>query len=195
MNPKTLFDFHSYLFALTEKNKLARTHAFYPCYCSGISYLEEMLSNSRNHKAFVCLTDTSEDSTTRKSGGWFKRRVFTVFILCRYNTRSQDDYREKLGICRELFRQLHSRFLIDEHDLHLLDVNRRASSQPDARSASQAGAGNRASVNNELAYLDVENIRSRELGGQFLNGCTGLYFMLAIDEPVDLQYDKDEWNE
>ena len=166
MDAKHLFDFHNYLYELVEKNKLARTHEFYPCSCSGISYLEEMLSNSRSHKAFVCLTDTSEDSTTRKSGGWFKRRVFTVFILCRYNTRSQEDYREKLGVCRELFRQLHSRFLIDEHDLQ-----------------------------NELAYLDVENIRSRELGGQFLNGCTGLYFMLAIDEPIDLQYDATAWNE
>ena len=157
MNPKTLFDFQNYLYELVEKNKLARTHAFYPCSCSGISYLEEMLQNSRSHKAFVCLTDTREDSTTRKSGGWFKRRVFTLFILCRYNTRSQQDYREKLGVCRELFRQLHSRFLIDVHDLQFLDVNSRACSQPDARNASQAGAGNKKAAKNGggLYFLDL----------------------------------------
>jgi len=164
MNPKTLFDFHNYLYELVEKNKLARQYEFYPCSCSGIGYLEEMLAGSRSHKAFVCVSDVSEDSTQRHSGGWFKRRVFTVFILCRYNTRSQEDFREKLGVCRELFRQLHSRFIVDESALQ-----------------------------NELAYLDVQNIRSRELGGQFLNGCTGLYFMLAIDEPIDLQYDATEW--
>ncbi|MBP3228206.1 MAG: hypothetical protein J6M53_05405 [Bacteroidaceae bacterium] len=164
MNPKTLFDFHSYLYALTEKNKLARQHGFLPCSCSGIGYLEDLLTNNRSHSAFVCLSDTTEDSTTRKGGGWFKRRVFTVFILCRYNTRSQQDYRDKLGVCRELFRQLHSRFLIDEHDLQ-----------------------------SDLAFLNVQDIRSRELGGQFLNGCTGLYFMLAIDEPIDLQFNKEEW--
>lgn len=166
MDATSLFDFHSYLYKLTEKNKLARENDFFPCSCSGISHLEEMLSSSRSHKAFVCVSDVSEDSTQRHSGGWFKRRVFTVFILCRYNTRSQDDYRDKIGVCRELFRQMHSRFLIDEHDLQ-----------------------------NELAYLDVENIRSRELGGQFLNSCTGLYFMLSIDEPIDLQYNRDEWKQ
>jgi hypothetical protein len=41
--------------------------------------------------------------------------------------------------------------------------------------------------------MAVDEIRSRELGGQFLNGCTGLYFMVALDEPTDLQYNQDEW--
>ena len=165
MDGKSLFDFHSYLYELTEKNKLARQHDFLPCSCSGIGYLEELLTNNRSHKAFVCVSDVSEDSTQRHSGGWFKRRVFTVFILSRYNTRSMNDYREKVTLCRELFRQLHSRFILDEHDLQ-----------------------------NDLAYLNVGDIRSRELGGQFLNGCTGLYFTLAVDEPIDLCYNSDEWN-
>ena len=164
MDSKNLFDFHAYLHSLVEKNKLAQTAGFYPCACSGIGYLEDLLQEHRSHRAFVCVSDTSDDSTTRHSGGWFKRRVFTVFILHRYNTRSTADYRDKLSLCRELFRQLHSRFLVDESALQ-----------------------------NELAYLNVEDIRSRELGGQFLNGSTGLYFMLAIDEPIDLQYNGDEW--
>ncbi|MBR4553870.1 MAG: hypothetical protein IKO20_09185 [Bacteroidaceae bacterium] len=166
MDATSLFDFHSYLYELVSRNKLASEHDFLPCSCSGIGYLEEMLSTSRNSKAFVCVSDVTEDSTAHKGGAWFKRRVFTVFILHRYNTRSQDDYREKIGVCRELFRQLHSRFILDEHDLQ-----------------------------NDLAYLNVGDIRSRELGGQFLNGCTGLYFMLTVDEPIDLQYDADEWEE
>ena len=29
-------------------------------------------------------------------------------------------------------------------------------------------------------------IKSQELGGQFLNGCTGLLFMLPVDEPINL---------
>ena len=31
-------------------------------------------------------------------------------------------------------------------------------------------------------YIDTSDIRSNELGGLFLNACTGLYFLLAIDE-------------
>lgn len=164
MNPRISFDFHAYLFRLAGKNKLARKHGFHPCSCSGIGYLEDLLAGIRSHKAFVCISDTTEDSIARKGGGWFKRRVFTVFILHRFDTRSTEDYREKLSLCRELFRQLHSRFVRDEQSLH-----------------------------NELAYLNVGDIRSRELGGQFLNGCTGLYFMLSMDEPADLRYNTEEW--
>ena len=91
--------------------------------------------------------------------------MFTVFLLARYDTRSKDDYRAKLSLCRELFRQMHSRFIVDASWLQ-----------------------------SDLCYLAVDEIRSRELGGQFLNGCTGLYFMLAIDEPTDLQYNSEEWN-
>ena len=50
-----------------------------------------------------------------------------------------------------------------------------------------------ARLQSELCYLAVDEIRSRELGGQFLNGCTGLYFLLALDEPTDLQFNADEW--
>ena len=81
-----------------------------------------------------------------------------------HGTRREDDYRDRLALCRELFRQMHSRFIVDE-----------------------------ARLQSELCYLAVDEIRSRELGGQFINGCTGLYFLLALDEPTDLQFNADEW--
>ena len=34
---------------------------------------------------------------------------------------------------------------------------------------------------------------SREISEYFLNGCTGLYFMIDVSEPIDLQYNADEW--
>lgn len=48
-------------------------------------------------------------------------------------------------------------------------------------------------LDNELIYLHTENILSRELGQYFLNGCTGLYFMIDVSEPVDLKFDESEW--
>lgn len=164
MNTKTLFDFVGYIKNLTQQNCLANDHQFVPCTCSGIGYLEDVLSRLRNERAFVCVSDVCEESITRHGGGWFKRRVFTVFLLSRYNVRDTEDYHTKMNLCRELFRQFHSRFIVDEHRLQ-----------------------------SELTYMAVDEIRSRELGGQFLNGCTGLYFMVALDEPTDLQYNQDEW--
>lgn len=164
MNTKTLFDFVGYIKNLTQQNCLANDLQFVPCTCSGIGYLEDVLSRLRNERAFVCVSDVCEESITRHGGGWFKRRVFTVFLLSRYNVRDTEDYHTKMNLCRELFRQFHSRFIVDEHRLQ-----------------------------SELTYMAVDEIRCRELGGQFLNGCTGLYFMVALDEPTDLQYNQDEW--
>lgn len=164
MDVKTFFDFHSYIYNMVRANRLAAQHGFLPCSCSGLGYLEGMLANMRTARAFACVSDVCEESTVRHGGAWFKRRVFTVFLMARYDTRHEEDYRAKLGVCRELFRQMHSRFILDE-----------------------------ARLQSDLCYLAVDDIRSRELGGQFLNGCTGLYFMLALDEPVDLQYNDAEW--
>lgn len=166
MNAKTLFDFHNYLSRTVSANRLARNGRYHYCSFSGIGYMEELLAGMRQHPAFVCLSDVTEDSVRQVGGGWFKRRTFTVFLLKRHDTRSMESYRAALDEVRELFRQLHTRFLRDE-----------------------------AALSNDLAYLRCDDIRSRELGGQFLNGCTGLYFMLNIDEPIDLRYDAADWDE
>ena len=159
-----MLDFIQYIENLTNKNRLAQQKGFHPCTCSGVGYLEGILSSLRSHPAFVCTSDICEESTLRRSGAWFRRRVFTVFILHRFNPRMQRTYHEAMDLCRELFRQFHSGFIQDEGVLQ-----------------------------SQLSYLGVEEVRSRELGGQFLNGCTGLYFTISIDEPTDLQYNAQEW--
>ncbi|MDE6126591.1 MAG: hypothetical protein K2G30_06520, partial [Muribaculaceae bacterium] len=68
------------------------------------------------------------------------------------------------GVCRDLFRQVMSRLIVDGDD-----------------------------KKNELVFLHTETVLSRELGQYFMNGCTGLYFMIDVSEPVDLVYDPGEW--
>lgn len=46
-----------------------------------------------------------------------------------------------------------------------------------------------------LTYLNADDIRSNEIGGTFLNGCTGLYFQLSVDEPTELCYNPEEWTD
>jgi hypothetical protein len=41
-------------------------------------------------------------------------------------------------------------------------------------------------------WFDIKRM-SREISEYFLNGCTGLYFMIDVSEPIDLQYNADEW--
>ena len=166
MDANNLFDALSYFKGMCKKYKLAKAHAFYPCVCSGINSLEEVLQNLRRESAFFAVDDTNDGVTEKRSGGYFKKRTFTVFLMMRYRISDMAERQAALEVCRQLFRQVHSRKLVDRENL-----------------------------DNELVYLNSDNVYSRELGEYFISGCTGLYFMIDVSEPVSLIYDSDEWEE
>lgn len=165
MDAKQFFDSETYFGGLCNNNRLAQDQNFKFCTCSGIESLQGPLDKFRTTSAFFCLDDTNDGQLFQgRGGGWYKRRTFTVFILHRYAFNNEADRADKLAVCRALFRQVMSRMLIDADDMQ-----------------------------NELVYLHVDNVMSRELGQYFMNGCTGLYFMIDVSEPVDLKYDRAEW--
>jgi hypothetical protein len=165
MDNINLFDAHAYFKGLCAKNKLAVANNFYPCSCSGIDTLEDVVTNIRTKSAFCCVDDTNDAVVEQINGGYFNHRVFTVFLLKRCKLNDMESRQKSLDICRQLFRQFHSRMIIDKNGL-----------------------------NDELIYLNTDRIPSREIGKYFMNGCTGLYFMVDIQEPTELIYNKDEWN-
>lgn len=164
MDSKTFFNFAEYIGNLTRHNMLAKKHGFFPTVCSGINFLEEPLQKYQTVSNFVCTSDVCDESTMQVGGGWMKRRLFTVFILARYLYGDMKSYTDAMALCRELYRQFLSRLLHDESDLR-----------------------------NDLLYLNLSDVRSQEIGGEFLNGCTGLYFMLTMDEPTDISFNENEW--
>lgn len=165
MNAKTFFDSEAYFSRLCEANRLAVKNGFKFCTCSGMQTLQGPLDRFRTTSAFFCLDDTNDGAMFQgRGGGWYKKRTFTVFLLHRYTFGDEASRRSALGVCRDLFRQLMARMIVDADDLQ-----------------------------NDLIYLHTETVLSRELGQYFLNGCTGLYFMIDVSEPVDLVYDSAEW--
>ena len=60
MDTSKFFDGHAYFKELTEKNKLAKANSFFPCSCSGINSLQDVLDNFRKQSAFVCVDDTND---------------------------------------------------------------------------------------------------------------------------------------
>lgn len=164
METNKLFDAISYFKGMAEKNKLAKCMGFHPCTCSGINSLEEVLANFRTKSAFLAVDDTNDGVTERRSGGFFKKRTFTVFLLKQYRYDDMSDRQDALDICRQIYRQIHSRLLKDKERM-----------------------------NDSLVYLNVDNIYTRELGEYFISGCTGLYFMIDVSEPINLMYDEHEW--
>lgn len=165
MDAVSLFDAEAYFEKICSSNRLAMTHGFHFCTCAGMDSIEGPLAEFTEKEAFFCLCDTAEGALARGgSGGWTTPRLFTVFILHRYEYNDMSDRKRKLSICRELFRQVASRMAKDEDD-----------------------------ADNELVFLETGSIKFRELGRYFLNGCTGLVFTIRMSEPTDLQFDPDLW--
>lgn len=159
-----LFDFAAYMGRLTAQNRLARARGFRAVTCSGVNYLEGLLEEYQDTAAFVATSDVCDESTLQRGGGWFRRRLVTVFVLERFDWGDEDSRRGAMADCRELARQFLSRMLSDAEGL-----------------------------SNDMLYLNTGDVRCTEIGGSFLNGCTGLYFMMTMDEPTDLCYRAEEW--
>lgn len=167
MNTTEFFDAQLYFASLCTCNSFAREHGFRPCTCSGIQSLQGPLDRFRKDNAFFCIDDVNDGQMYQgKGGGFYKKRTFTVFIMHRYAFGNESDRMAKLAICRQLFRQIATRLLLDSKKLL-----------------------------SDQVYMAVDNILSREFGQYFMNGCTGLYFMIDIEEPVDLKYNPAEWTD
>lgn len=167
MNAIDYFNSEKYFSALCADNRLAADNGFKFCTCSGIESLQGPLERFRTTQAFFCLDDTNDGALFQgRGGGWYKKRTFTLFLMHRYRFGDETERAARLGLCRTLFRQLMSRMIVDADDLQ-----------------------------NEMVYLETENVMCRELGQYFLNGCTGLYFMIDVSEPVNLKYNPGEWKQ
>lgn len=168
MAQENIFDAFSYFKHLGDTNKLARQHEFKTGFCSGIGGLQDMMADFRNSNRYILVDDTTTQSTYSNGVGFFRKDVFTIFIVAGYRFDDMKDREEKMSLCRRIFRQFHSRLIHDVQERLYGD---------------------------SLEYLQVERIYSTELPRMFMNGVTGLYFMINNDEPIDLTYNADEWTE
>lgn len=166
MAQEKLFDIYSYLEDIGKKNKLAVEKGFKTGFCSGMGGLEDMMAGFRKQTEFILVDDTTSQNTYSNGVGFFRKDVYTVFIVAGYRADDMKDREEKLDLCRKIFRQIHSRLIHDRDEQVYGD---------------------------SLEYLDVDRVYSQELPQYFMNGVTGLYFMVNNDEPVDLEYNDNEW--
>lgn len=161
------FDAIAYFYALTERNKLAKEKEFLPVTISNTDNLEGLMEEYRDNDRFVAVTDTNSGNLSSPDGayGFSKRRAYTVFILSAYEYGNMQSRQKELELCRELFRQFVSRILRDKY---LYDEKQ--------------------------MYFDTHAIPNQELGRYYLSGVTGLHFTLYVQEPVDLQYEENQWS-
>lgn len=161
-----MFDAISYLKSLGEKNKLSKANKFAVDETEGIEGLQPVMEKYRKTENFIMVDDSVDGSHDSNKVGWFNKRVYTVYILASFKDGDVSDKNSKLDMCREIYRQILSKLIADSDKYEY-----------------------------DLIYMRTDSIRYRELNSYNLGGMTGVIFMLAVDEPTDLEYNEEEWDE
>ncbi len=163
-----MFDAIEYFTAITKENKLAREKGFVPVTISSSDNLEGLFEEYRDNDRFVAISDTNSGNLSSPDGAYAfsKKRAYTVFLLSAYDYDDMQSRQEELNLCRELFLQFVSRILRDKY-----------------------------SYDEKEMYFDTHSIPNQEIGRYYLSGMTGLHFTLYVQEPVELIYDENQWEE
>lgn len=159
-----IFDALHYFEQLARQNKLCAENGFKPVFCSGPDSIEGIMQQYQKTANFVCIDDTTDQNLYSEGVSYFKRRVYTVFILAAYRWDDMEDREKKLNLCREVFKQFVKRMIWDRTQCE----------------------------DDETAFLNVEKIYSKEFGRYTMNGVTGLYFMVENDEPASMEYEDEQ---
>ena len=164
----TPFDALAYFADLASKNKLARENNFHVDYCSGPGGLEPAMQGFRQYQNFIFIDDTTAANTFSNKVGWFDRNVYCIHIIAGYRHGDAGSYNQALRLCRQIFRQFLSKVIHDRETY---------------------------AYGTKLMYLNTQNVYSSEYGRYSFNGATGLFFQLQNDEPTNLVYHDNEWEE
>lgn len=165
---KDTFDDLQYFVDMAGKNRLVKTSGFYRGFCSGPDGLDQVMNEYRSHANFFLVDDTTSGNTFGAKPGWFDRKVYTVYIVVGYERGNEAEYKQALALARRIFKQVLSRVIRDKASFLF---------------------------GQSLMYMDLDTVYSQEYGRYTFNGATGLFFQLRNNEPLNLVFDQDEWEE
>lgn len=165
---KVPFDDLQYFVEMAQKNKLVKNNNFFCGFCSGPDGLDQIMAEYRSYANFFLVDDTTSSNTFGAKPGWFDRKVYAIYIIVGYEHGNEEKYKEALALARRIFKQLLSRVISDKASMRM----------------GQA-----------LMYLNLDTVYSQEYGRYSFNGATGLFFQLQNNEPLNLVFDPNEWEE
>lgn len=168
MAQEKIFNAFEYFETLGKTNRLAAKEGFTVGFCSGIEGVEDLMTGMRKTVSRILIDDTTTQNTYSNGNGFFRKDVYTIFIVAAYRTGDMQDREKKLNICRRIYAQFHSRMIHDKY---------------------------RRAYGDSLMYLNVENAYSNEFPRFLMDGVCGLYFMVDNNQPIDLTYAEEEWTE
>lgn len=159
-----MFNADQYFSNIVETNKLLQDNNFKFKRVSGVKGLEEVVRDMRRDGAMFALDDSTDGVIVKGRSNPVFKRVFVCYIFKVARLNNMEDYRNNLELCREIFRQVMSKMIHDANNYLVQQIN-----------------------------LNVDRVHFKEMEGYQLNGATGVYFVIDVDEPTSLCYNKDLW--
>ena len=153
------FDIKEYIAQVAE-NVLSQQpdYDFQLTEVSGLGGLEGIISGQVAYDNFIATDSTGDGYVYQQpNGGYFMRRVATVFIMRKYPYMDMAAMREEVEKCRRYFNLIAAQMVADQPDLET-----------------------------KLIYLNTERIVIREFEPETSGHFTGLYFMLEFSQPYSL---------
>lgn len=149
----------------TLKDKLKLTKGYKFCRVTGLNYLEEILADVKGSKDYLAVDDTDDGATIEIGGSWFNRRSVVVYILKKYDLLDQIDREVKLNEIRLIHTKILAKLIKDKRS------------------------------NDDLMYLDTTRFPYHEVPGMFAAGTCGMWFVVTLNEPTELIYDANDYDE
>ena len=135
------------------------------CRVTGLNNLEDILAKQTKYKAFIAVEDNQDGATIRRNGGgYFNRRSVVVYILKKFDTKSQISRETALNETRLIYQKMIAKLISDSSKL------------------------------DDLVYLDKTRISFHEVPGMFAAETCGLYFLITLDEPISLISDENDFD-
>lgn len=144
---------------------IATNNIYHFCRVSGLGNMEDVLSNFSSKKAYLAVDDSDDGVTMQRGGAFFNRRSIVVYILKKYNINDMLQREAVMSEARTIYTDLLSKLILDQQTI------------------------------DGLMYLDKSRIPYYEVPGYFAAGTTGLYFVFSLEEPFNLQYNVEKWND
>lgn len=130
---------------------------------SGITELEEILANRKNYLHHVAVDDSQNGVTLQGEGRGYFERRPYTVFLCSVGKTGNMDQRE---IILEELKTIYRKFL----SKLILDE-----------------------ASGQTLPLDTSRTPFYELPGHFADGAVGIYFIITVDNSINLSYDSADW--
>lgn len=162
-----MFNGEKYFKKLVSTNVLMQKIGFEFKRVTGVGNLEEVVQSMLDCGAMFALQDSVDGVVVNSNGRSVYRRVFICYLFKMADIFDMDSHSSNLEVCRTIFFQVLAKMIEDSYSDEFTKRN---------------------------IELQTDTVYFKEMKGYQLNGASGMYFVLNVDEVIGLCHNPSLWN-